>query len=214
MLREISSNLDKLSQYNIILPKEILILLKSEIPSYCSKCLRNNVVNIETTKTSPTRRRYQIDAVNQTIPYPSLGNQYTPIEAMTVLASETKTPVSMNISLMLDNEYVLIKRSTLYTMFRKYKITSVCSEECHIAGRILVITVNTLNIEIDKHFLNYGLALMVHSINSILTKARNQRTMHNELSCYSIRPISPYVLQCYKCLTVSHPSRAIRNKAQ
>ena len=79
-----------------------------------------------------------------TIPINSIF--YTPVEAMQWLVLPvSKITISGKIAAMIRLKYVPIGRSRLYTMYKHFVLTGLCSKEWHLKERRPILTVTELN---------------------------------------------------------------------
>ena len=65
---------------------------------------------------------------------------------------------------MIDKGYVPVKRTALFSMISKYKLTGICDDECHLSGRKPVMNVKSLNTSINQYFEHSGRAINSENI--------------------------------------------------
>ena len=74
--------------------------------------------------------------------------------------------------MMVQRKYVPISRSTVYTIFKKFKLTGYCPGEWHLEGRKPVMTVTSFNLKIEDHFKSSDCTITTPDISKWLKDAR------------------------------------------
>lgn len=108
-------------------------------------------------------------------PIPLNGQFFTPIDAMNWLVLPVcKTTINGKIKSMIRLKYVPIGESRLYTMYKHFLQTGLCSKVWHLKGRRPMLTVADC---FDVHHQSTGRAVTGSDINTILIKSRRDAAM-------------------------------------
>ena len=141
-IRDVGKGLKDIRHYTNIIKKDIVpvytkgsatsyiykrIASSGAVPSHISQAMLAPTV-------TPTKQIFRSQTPNLqpkiVMPNPSKGNAYTPIQAMEWMSVEKHAlSVAKRLKMVIDRKYVPIERSTMYDIFKKYKLTGYCPVE-------------------------------------------------------------------------------------
>ena len=207
---DLKRHLSNLQKYGNCLTIDVIPSLTIGNISYAVSRYTNNEQNatqdhsviIYPSLASPSKRTRlsprEISSNN--LPFPVVGMQYYPEEAMKILANNTTQSVSKKIKLMIEKGYTPIKKTAIYKLLSEYKSSGKVYDEWHISGRRPIITITKFDQSIDKYFDNTGRSITTRDIDTILNTTKQKicgegALLNNRISTpskYKYRMLSSY----------------------
>ena len=117
---------------------------------------------------------------------------------------------------MVQRKYIPISRSTVYTIFKKIKLTDYCPDEWHLEGRKLVMTVTSFNSKIEDHFRfkSSGCTVTTLDIINWLTDVRQTTAINNQHPLSQIKTIHHDTSLIYRKIPACSNKRNVVTKVQ
>lgn len=98
----------------------------------------------------------------------------------------------------------------MYTMYKQYILTDLCTKQLHIKGRRPIFIVAELHDSVEVHQQSTGRAITVTDIGYLLIKSRRDDVMTHGIYISQVQPIHPLTVRNYRMLTAINNNKHIK----